>query len=973
MGVQHAVADVSLQTLDFLALVVERTADRTLVVGVFEDDQREDHPGLFGAIDLVGGEGRFAGKRFHLLELLAGHEHVESLFVEDRDVAGVEFEYLPARLAVALGRGLHIRDDRLPTPHHAVEVVVGHTTPVGVVSKSVPFGCGKRIYHRFERHVVSDLLSISGLRTQFATDRGTVKAVDGLDLTVENGETVGLVGESGSGKSVTALSAMGLVDDPGRVANGTVEFHDRDFADSFAGSEFADTEAGTVDLTRAPENAMRAVRGGEMSMIFQDPMTSLNPAIPVGEQVAESLRLHQYGGQKKDSWLNAVREILPRTGSDIDDAILEDTIEMLAEVGIPEPAARVDEYPHEFSGGMRQRVLIAIALACRPQLLIADEPTTALDVTIQAQILDLINDLQDEFDMSVLFITHDLGVVAETCDRVAVMYAGEIVEEGPVEEIFHNPSHPYTYTLLESIPREDTERLTPIEGNVPDLVDLPEGCNFAPRCPWAQEECREGEIPYLQHGPSGIDHRSKCILEGFDTSEYGTEEGMAATEERAAPARSGAADPLLSVDGLEKHFSQADDLLDSWLAHEHKPVRAVDGVDFEVYEGETLGLVGESGCGKSTTGRALLRLLEPTDGRVVFAGQELGSLDKDALRAKRREMQMIFQDPMSSLDPRMNVGATIAEPLKIHDLPDSEGGSNRQSRRERVDELIEAVGLDPSQRERYPHELSGGQRQRVGIARALAVDPDFIVCDEPVSALDVSVQAQILNLLEDLQEEFGLTFLFIAHDLSVVRHICDRVAVMYLGEIVEVAGTEELFADPKHPYTRALLSAIPEPDPTSDTDRMVLEGDVPSPIDPPSGCRFRTRCPSVIPPENLDIPQESYREVMDYRERVESRSISLDDVRAEADAEQAAVAADGGGVPTRALWEGLFEHGDELDGESKSVIETSFEHVAQGEFETAASVLRERFESVCERERPVLQSEAHPAACHLYDQPDSPE
>jgi peptide/nickel transport system ATP-binding protein len=857
---------------------------------------------------------------------------------------------------------------------HALDrIVLGHRVRVGLASKNLPFGCGKSIYHGCKLPGVSDLLSISGLRTQFATERGTVKAVDGLDLTVQEGETVGLVGESGSGKSVTALSAMGLVDDPGTVADGTVEFHDGDLARSFAddyGTGFVDPEAGTVDLTRAPENAMRAVRGGEMSMIFQDPMTSLNPAVPVGEQVAESLRLHQYGGRKRDSWLNAVREILPKTGSEIDEAVLEDTIEMLAEVGIPEPAARVSEYPHEFSGGMRQRVLIAIALACRPQLLIADEPTTALDVTIQAQILDLINDLQDEFGMSVLFITHDLGVVAETCDRVAVMYAGDIVEEGPVEEIFHNPSHPYTYTLLESIPREDTDRLTPIEGNVPDLVDLPDGCSFAPRCPWAEPECREGEIPYLQHGPDEVDHRSKCILEDFDTSGYGTDEGMQAASD-AAPTRDATADPLLAVDGLEKHFSQADDLLDSWLGGSEKPVRAVDGVDFEVYEGETLGLVGESGCGKSTTGRSILRLLEPTDGRVVFAGEDLGDLDKDGLRAKRREMQMIFQDPLSSLDPRMNVGATIAEPLKIHDLPDSEAGSTRESRRERVEELMEAVGLDTSQLDRYPHELSGGQRQRVGVARALAVDPDFIVCDEPVSALDVSVQAQILNLLEDLQEEFRLTYLFIAHDLSVVRHICDRVAVMYLGEIVEIAGTEELFADPKHPYTRALLSAIPEPDPTDDTDRVVLEGDVPSPIDPPSGCRFHTRCPSVIPPDELDISQEAYREVMDYRQRVESESVSVADVRVEPDAERTeTVAADGGSVPTGAFWEHFFEHGDALDERSRTVIEDSFERVVADDWEGAAERLRERFESICEREQPVLQDEAHPAACHLYEQPN---
>nr|WP_193570267.1 dipeptide ABC transporter ATP-binding protein [Halorussus sp. JP-T4] len=824
------------------------------------------------------------------------------------------------------------------------------------------------------------------MQTQFNTERGVVQAVDDFDLSIREGETVGLVGESGSGKSVSALSLLQLVDDPGEVVGGEAAFRHEELTAEFADryptgvGDFVFPDEGYVDLLAAPEDAMREIRGGEVSMIFQDPMTSLNPALTVGEQVAESLRLHQYGGRKKDSWWNAVREIAPGLGGkDIDEAVLEDTIDMLEEVGIPEPTERVEEYPHEFSGGMRQRVLIAIALACQPKLLVADEPTTALDVTIQAQILDLINDLQDELGMSVLFITHDLGVVAETCDRVAVMYAGDIVEVGPVDEIFHNPSHPYTYALLESIPREDKQRLTPIEGNVPDLIDMPEGCHFAPRCPWAQPECTEGEIPNLQHGPAEVDHRAKCVLEEFDGGQYGEDrEGITTRDHEIG-------DRLLRVEGMKKHFSRADGMLDEWLADEVESVKAVDGVSFDIYEGETVGLVGESGCGKSTAGRTLLHLEEPTDGRIVFQGTDLSELDREELREKRKDMQMIFQDPLSSLDPRMTVGQIIAEPLKIHDLPEEappDDTSRKQQRRDRVVELMEAVGLEPGQFDRYPHEISGGQRQRVGIARALAVDPDFIVADEPVSALDVSVQAQILNLLEDLQEEFGLTYLFIAHDLSVVRHISDRVAVMYLGEIVEVADTDELFADPKHPYTQALLSAIPEPDPRADTDdRVILEGDVPSPIDPPSGCHFRTRCPEVIPPTDLDIEQESYRAVMDYRERVEDRAIDLDAAWEEAGGDGAeaetATAADGGrqGAGTAAstaafksvLWDRLFDV--EPTGRPHELVEDSFDRLAEGDWDAAASLLREHFESVCERKNPVLQDEAHPAACHLYDQP----
>ena len=906
---------------------------------------------------------------------------------------------------------------------------------------------------------MTDLLSLSTLRTQFKTERGAVKAVDGIDLTIEQGETVGLVGESGSGKSVTALSAMDLVDDPGEIVGGRIALADAELAasllDEFAGAyvpypselidalaavssdlragqrvsdtpaelrgmaddlaadadpadlagdlrraadrlanrddpedvggELAaavdeavdgfvylddgarerirdgadpgdvDIDEGIVDVTAAPEAAVRRIRGGEMGMIFQDPMTSLNPAITVGEQIAESLRLHRYGGQKRDTWLNGIGEILPKVGGrEGDEEVMDEVVRMLQAVGIPEAKQRLDDYPHEFSGGMRQRVLVAIALACRPKLLIADEPTTALDVTIQAQILDLIDDLQTEFGMSVLMITHDLGVVAETCDRVAVMYAGEIVEEGPVEEIFANPSHPYTYTLLESIPTEDKKRLTPIEGNVPDLIDMPEGCHFASRCPWAEPQCREGEIPFLQHGPADVDHRSKCVHDEFDKDAYGTE-GV------EVGARSAIGDPIVGVRGMRKYYQQEDGPLDRVLGGGDPSVKAVDGIDFDVRERETLGLVGESGCGKSTAGRAILHLDPPTDGTVVFAGEDLGSLSKSELRKRRKDMQMVFQDPMSSLDPRMTAGQTIMEPLKIHDLAEGR-------RRERVFELMDAVGLERGQFGRYPHELSGGQRQRVGIARALAVDPDFIVADEPVSALDVSVQAQIINLLEDLQEEFGLTFLFIAHDLSVVRHISDRVAVMYLGQIVEVAETDELFETPKHPYTRALLSAIPEPDPLADTgDRTILKGGVPSPIDPPSGCRFRTRCPSIIPPDDLDIDQERYREVMFYRQRLESGDIDLDaiesEVRIEDESAPTAV-TDGGEHPI--LFEYFFD--GPLSGEARAVVAESFEHLKNDRWEEAEATLRETFESVCERSNPALDESDHPAACHLHNE-----
>ena len=534
-----------------------------------------------------------------------------------------------------------------------------------------------------------------------------------------------------------------------------------------------------------------------------------------------------------------------------------------AKFQFPIPELRANDYPHQLSGGMRQRVMIAMALACDPKLLIADEPTTALDVTIQAQILELLDHLRRTRDLAVLLITHDLGVVAEVADRVAVMYTGKIVEESPVDELFARPKHPYTEGLLRSVPKLTAKdvarktRLQTIEGTVPRPTALPPGCHFEPRCPYRMPRCREEEIPLYQ-ATEGVTVR--CVL--FDPALVGspntesplnrqrTQRGVRlGSVDRSLPfaifdpcllwwqicqimtdnaANNG---KLVQVRGLVKHFP-VEGGNDVW--------RAVDGVSFEILRGETLGLVGESGCGKSTTGRCLLRLIEPTHGDIEFEGRDVTAMGKRELRELRREMQIIFQDPNASLNPRMKIGDIIAEPLVIH------GIGNKTERRERVAWLLGKVGLDADYMKRYSHEFSGGQRQRIGVARTLALNPKLIVADEPVSALDVSVQAQVVNLLQDLQAEFGLTYLFISHGLAVVEHISTRVAVMYLGRIVEIADAQELYVNPLHPYTLALLSAIPIPDPKHKRERIVLQGDVPTPINPPSGCRFRTRCPIAI-------------------------------------------------------------------------------------------------------------------------------
>ena len=637
------------------------------------------------------------------------------------------------------------------------------------------------------------LLAVRDLRVEFRTAAGLTRAVNGVNFTLERGETLAILGESGSGKSVSAQAIMGIVDSPpGRIAGGSVLLQGE-------------------DLLQLDAEAMRKVRGHRIAMIFQDAQAALDPAFTVGQQISETLRS---GGALSPQEADAR------------------AVDLLERVKIPEARRRVHDYPHQFSGGMAQRVMIALALALEPEVLIADEPTTALDVTVQAQVMHLLSDLQAESGMGLILITHDLGVVAEVADRVAVMYAGVVVETGPIAPLYARPGHPYTVGLMDSMPRVDRQegRLLAIRGSPPNLMRIPAGCAFHPRCALAQDRCSQ-ETPALLPLPEEPARHSACHF-------VADIPGRRRSEPGAAVARNGAAgeEPLLRVEGLVKHFPLRSRSL---LRRSPGAVRAVDGVDFELHRGETLGLVGESGCGKSTVARTLLRLERATAGRAWFAGEDLFALRGEALRKMRQHIQMVFQDPYSSLNPRMTAGAIVSEPWEVH-----EGLAPRAEWRARARDLLRRVGLDPDDERRYPHEFSGGQRQRIGIARALAFNPQLIICDEPVSALDVSIQAQIVNLLQDLQREFGIAVIFIAHDLSVVRHISDRVAVMYMGRIVETGTRDQIYNQPTHPYTQALLSAVPVPDPESEARqrRIILEGEVPGALEPPSGCRFRTRC-----------------------------------------------------------------------------------------------------------------------------------
>ncbi|MCC7428695.1 MAG: ABC transporter ATP-binding protein [Alphaproteobacteria bacterium] len=643
------------------------------------------------------------------------------------------------------------------------------------------------------------LLSVEDLHVQFHTSRGIVRAVEGVSYQVRAGEVLAIVGESGCGKSVSSLAVMGLLAKPaGRVTQGRILFDGR-------------------DLLTLSDEQMREIRGRDIAMIFQEPMTSLNPVLPIGLQITEPLTIHL----KMDEAAARAR-----------------AIELLKMVGITDPERRLEQYPHQFSGGMRQRVMIAIGLACNPKLIIADEPTTALDVTIQAQILELMKDLSRRLNIALVLITHNLGVVARYADRVNVMYAARIVEQGSADDVFHRPRHPYAMGLLRSVPRLDRprgERLETIEGLPPNLLAPPEGCRFAARCPFRLDACEaDPALAEIEPGHSAACHRAAEIAAGTLTAP--PPPPLPVRGEAAASAAD--ARPILEVAGLKKYFEVSRST--GLFSRVQGEVRAVNDISFTVQRGETLGLVGESGCGKTTVGRLILRLEDPTGGAIRFEGEDIAGKSAAELRAFRRKIQVIFQDPYSSLNPRMTVGQIIAEPLSVYRLVPS-----ARAAKERVAELLTQVGLFPYMAERYPHEMSGGQRQRIGIARALAMEPEFIVCDEPVSALDVSIQGQIINLLEDLQARLGLTYLFIAHDLAVVRHISTRVAVMYLGRIMELADRDTIYADPRHPYTRALLDAAPVPDPTIEKARAprTLQGELPSPLNPPTGCVFHTRCP----------------------------------------------------------------------------------------------------------------------------------
>jgi peptide/nickel transport system ATP-binding protein len=646
------------------------------------------------------------------------------------------------------------------------------------------------------------------LEIKYHTRQATLTAVRAASFEVERGQIVGLVGESGCGKSTIASAIMRLLPPNGQISGGELLFKGR-------------------DLRQMSEAEMQSIRGREISMIFQDPIVSLNPVFSIEDQMVDAILAHP-----------------PYDRPISRGEARQRAISMLDKVGIPDAAQQIRNFPHQFSGGMCQRIMIASALQSNPALLIADEPTSALDVTLEAQIIDLIRELRDELQTSILYITHDLGVVAQLCDQVVVLYAGNVVETGDVFNLFKSPLHPYTQALLRSHPSHQTRavRLITIRGRVPSLKDLPVGCKFSPRCDLAQDICfskepsiyRQGNRNVLCHAylPGWGGGQATDLYTGFAAAgEIESEASSALRQDRIA-----AADNVCQSQQVSVYFKDTLGWLGKILGQKEGLVRAVDGIDVAVYRGETLALVGESGSGKTTLGRTILRLQQPTAGEISIEGKDITKLTQAKVRPLRARMQMIFQDPISSLSPRKTVVDLLVEPFKIHGIP--------VDKQQKVEELLEMVGLSSEQANKYPHQLSGGQARRVGIARALALQPALLVADEPTAGLDVSVAAGILNLLKDLREKLDLTYILITHNLNIIGFIADRVAVMYLGKIVEVGETQTLFTQPKHPYTEALMSAVAIPDPSlrDKRTRIILEGEIPSPRNPPPGCPFHPRC-----------------------------------------------------------------------------------------------------------------------------------
>ncbi len=636
------------------------------------------------------------------------------------------------------------------------------------------------------------ILKVENLSMEFPARHGALPALEDVSFEIAPGEIIGLVGESGSGKSVTAMSVLRLLPQ---------------FSTNYTSGKIV---VMARNILNASPSELQTMRGYSVSMIFQEPMNALNPTIRIGRQITQVIRAHENINQQEAE--GRARKLLIEMQVQDVDRILQ-------------------AFPFELSGGLRQRVLIAMAFSCNPSLLIADEPTTALDVTVQAQVLGLLRTRARMHGMSVLFITHDLAVVSQLCDRAYVMYAGRIVEQGTTRDILDRPRHPYTRALLQSLPdaAEPKHYLAAIPGTAASAADRIEGCSFRPRCALARDDC--AKIPPLKTIDGNEWHKAACWR---THEEVRAARSILPSLRMASPAEN--APVLLRLNGVQVRFPVGH----TWLGRPRSHVHALNGVDLELRRGETLGIVGESGCGKSTLSQVVMGLQKPTTGEVIFNGRPLGELSTAQMKKQRRDFQIVFQDPQSSLDPRMSVEALIAEPLTVAgDVPKAEI-------RERVLDMAQKVGLRPEQLPRYPHQFSGGQRQRIAIARALVLKPDLVVLDEPTSALDISVQAQILNLLADLQKQMNLTYLFISHNVAVIRHFADRVAVMYLGQVMEQGGADAVFSPPYHPYTEALLSAIPIADSSISKRKVVLSGEMPSPSNPPAGCPFSTRCPYVL-------------------------------------------------------------------------------------------------------------------------------